>query len=121
MGGIDKIKEYLKNPDGTNLFYSEFRFDFDSIKSQEEDEILKKFSINHLNLIRNEDFLENYKDIWSDVDILIQIDRGTDLIELIRLKTKLQKIIKRKVDLVEYASIRKELKASILNDQIPLL
>ncbi len=57
----------------------------------------------------------------SDVDILIQIDRGTDLIELIRLKTKLQKIIKRKVDLVEYAGIRKELKASILSNQVPIL
>mgnify|MGYP001585642499 FL=1 len=57
----------------------------------------------------------------SDVDILIEIDRGTDLIELIRLRTKLQKIIKRKVDLVEYASIRKELKDSILNNQVPIL
>jgi|SRR3989344_2354748 len=57
----------------------------------------------------------------SDVDILIEIDRGTDLIELIRLKTKLQKIIKRKVDLVEYAGIRREIKTSILNDQIQIL
>jgi len=57
----------------------------------------------------------------SDVDILIQIDRGTDLIELIRLRTKLQKIIKRKVDLVEYAGIRKELRASILSNQVPIL
>ena len=57
----------------------------------------------------------------SDVDILIEIDRGTDLIELIRLRTKLQRIIKRKVDLVEYTSIRKELKNSILNHQVRIL
>lgn len=57
----------------------------------------------------------------SDVDILIEIDRGTDLIELIRLRTKLQKIIKRRVDLVEYTSLRKELKDSILKNQVSIL
>lgn len=57
---MDKIKEYLKNPDETKLFCLEFRFDFDSIKSHEEDGILKKFSINHIKLIRKEDFLDEY-------------------------------------------------------------
>lgn len=57
---MDKIKEYLKNPDETKLFCLEFRFDFDSIKSQEEDGVLKKFSINHIKLIRKEDFLDEY-------------------------------------------------------------
>ena len=57
----------------------------------------------------------------SDIDILVKIDNGTDLIELIRLRTKLQRIIKKKVDLVEYESIRKEIKRSILNDEIQIL
>jgi hypothetical protein len=57
----------------------------------------------------------------SDLDLLIEISRGTDLIELIRLRTKLQKIIKRKVDLVEYGGIRKEIRATILNDEIQIL
>ena len=57
----------------------------------------------------------------SDIDLLIEICNGTDLFELIRLKTKLQKIINIKVDLVEYAGIRNELKTSILNDQIRII
>jgi len=57
----------------------------------------------------------------SDVDIMIDIYRGTDLIELIRLKNKLEKIIKKKVDLVEYSGIRKELKSSILDNNIQIL
>jgi hypothetical protein len=57
----------------------------------------------------------------SDIDLLIEIARGTDLIELIRLRTKLQKIIKRRVDLVEYSGIRKEISATILNDEIQIL
>jgi len=57
----------------------------------------------------------------SDIDILVKIDNGTDLIELIRLRTKLQRMIKKKVDIVEYGSIRKEIKNSILNDEIQIL
>lgn len=57
----------------------------------------------------------------SDIDILVKIDNGTDLIELIRLRTKLQRMIKKKVDIVEYGSIRKKIKNSILNDEIQIL
>jgi len=57
----------------------------------------------------------------SDIDILVKIDNETDLIELIRLRTKLQRMIKKKVDIVEYGSIRKEIKNSILNDEIQIL
>ncbi|MBS3091207.1 nucleotidyltransferase domain-containing protein [Candidatus Pacearchaeota archaeon] len=57
----------------------------------------------------------------SDIDILVKIDNETDLIELIRLRTKLQRMIKKKVDIVEYGSIRKKIKNSILNDEIQIL
>lgn len=57
----------------------------------------------------------------SDVDILVEITNGTDLIELIRLRNKLQKAIKKKVDLVEYGSMRKEIKHFILNDEIRII
>ncbi len=57
----------------------------------------------------------------SDVDILVEIGDGTDLIELIRLRTKLQNIIKRKVDLVEYGGIRREIRDSILRDEVRIL
>ena len=57
----------------------------------------------------------------SDVDILVEINDNRSLTEIIGLKLLLEKILKRKVDLVEYNTIRKELKDSILNNQIPLL
>jgi len=57
----------------------------------------------------------------SDIDILIKINNGTDLLTLIRLRQILQETIKRKVDLVEYETIRKELKDRILNDEITIL
>jgi len=57
----------------------------------------------------------------SDIDILIEINDDAGLLTLIGLKLDLQKVIKRKVDLVEYETIREELKGNILNDEIKIL
>ena len=57
----------------------------------------------------------------SDVDILVKTDNKMGLLEFIDLKLTLQKSVKRKVDLVEYETIKKELKKQILNDEIRIL
>lgn len=57
----------------------------------------------------------------SDIDILIEINDKAGLIEIIKLKGLLQKVTKKKVDLVEYETIRKELREQILNDEIRIL
>lgn len=58
----------------------------------------------------------------SDVDILVEIDdEKMDLIDFIKLKNLIEKSIKKKIDLVEYSSIRKELKEGILNDEVSIL
>lgn len=57
----------------------------------------------------------------SDVDILIEIHESVSIYGLIELKILLEKRLKKKVDLVEYSLIRKELKSRILNDEIPIL
>lgn len=57
----------------------------------------------------------------SDVDILIEMNDGKGFSSIISLKALLEKRLKRKVDLVEYSTIRKELKKSILNDEIRVL
>lgn len=56
------------------------------------------------------------------MDILVEInDDNMSLIGFIRLKNLIEKAIKKKIDLVEYNLIRKELRKSILNDEIPIL
>ncbi len=57
----------------------------------------------------------------SDVDILVEIHGGTDMLELIRLKRILEISLKKKVDLVEYESIRSELRNNILQDEIRII
>ena len=58
----------------------------------------------------------------SDIDILVEInDDNFSLTDVIHLKNLLQKQLKRKVDLVEYQTIRKELRESILRDEIQII
>ena len=57
----------------------------------------------------------------SDVDILVKTGDEMGLLEFIGLKLMLQRVVKRKVDLVEYETIRKELRENILNDEIRIL
>jgi len=58
----------------------------------------------------------------SDVDILVQIDDDNmGFLGFIRLKNLIEKTIRKKIDLVEYSLIRKELRKRILNDEIPIL
>jgi uncharacterized protein len=57
----------------------------------------------------------------SDIDLLIDVPRGTTLFDLVDLQSKLEQKLHRKVDLVTYRSIHPLLKDSILNNQIPIL
>ena len=57
----------------------------------------------------------------SDVDILVEVNDNMGLIGFISLKMLIEKAIKRKIDLVEYGSIKKELKKNILNEEIPII
>lgn len=57
----------------------------------------------------------------SDVDILIDMPSNKSLLDFAGLKIKLEEILKRKVDLVEYSSIKPLLKKSILGRQVRIL
>lgn len=57
----------------------------------------------------------------SDIDILVEVPRGTGLFEFMDLQIKLEKALRKKVDLVTYKSIRPILRESILSEQIQIL
>lgn len=81
--------------------------------------VLKKFNVKKAGIFGSYARKENKKK--SDVDILAEIDDKYSLFEVIGLKIELEKAIKRKVDLVEYGLIRKEIRESVLNDEIPII
>ncbi len=57
----------------------------------------------------------------SDIDILIEIKKDISLFEFIEIKQKLEKVLGRKVDLVEYGAIKKALKRKIMQNQVKLI
>jgi predicted nucleotidyltransferase len=54
----------------------------------------------------------------SDIDILVEVDDSCSLLDFIGIKIDLEDAFHRKVDLVEYKSVREELKKHILSDPI---
>ncbi len=57
----------------------------------------------------------------SDVDILISLQKEKSLFDFIKIKLDLEDVLNKKVDLVEYNTIKPALKDSILNSEIKIL
>lgn len=56
----------------------------------------------------------------SDIDILVEFHEVPDLFEFLNLERYMEKILKKKVDLVRKAVLRKELKKQILHEVVNL-
>ena len=57
----------------------------------------------------------------SDVDILVELDEGLSLLDVIALKHELEDSIGKNVDLVEYSMLKPALKDRILKEQVTLI
>jgi uncharacterized protein len=57
----------------------------------------------------------------SDIDILVDLPNNATLIDLVGLKLNLEEVLKKTVDVVEYAGLKPRIRDSILQQQIPLL
>ncbi|MBI4393265.1 MAG: nucleotidyltransferase domain-containing protein [Euryarchaeota archaeon] len=57
----------------------------------------------------------------SDIDVLVELGSDASLLDLATLKLELEEAAGRRVDVVEYASIKPRLREGILADQVSLL
>lgn len=57
----------------------------------------------------------------SDLDILVELEADKSLLDLVGLKLELEAAVGRRVDLVEYPTIRPRLRQPILREQVPVL
>ena len=57
----------------------------------------------------------------SDIDILVEIKSDISLLDFIGLKIEIEEALGRKVDLVEYCTIKPLLKDKILEEQLVIL
>ncbi len=54
----------------------------------------------------------------SDIDLLVEFERGRSLLDLAGLKSELEVLLKRKVDIVTYRSLHPLLRDRILSEQV---
>ena len=57
----------------------------------------------------------------SDIDILVEIESDISLLDFVGLKIEIEEALGRKVDLVEYCTIKPRLKDKILKEQVVIL
>lgn len=57
----------------------------------------------------------------SDIDILVDLPRNLSLVDVVGIQQEIEKVVGRKVDLVEYAAIKPLLKKYILSEEIRIL
>jgi uncharacterized protein len=57
----------------------------------------------------------------SDIDILVELPLSIGLLDFIGIKFELEDALKRKIDLIEYAGIKKAIKKNILESQIQVI
>ena len=56
----------------------------------------------------------------SDIDLLVEIKKPVSIFGFVRLRHELEDAVGRKVDLVEYSTVKPALRKYILRDLIPL-
>jgi predicted nucleotidyltransferase len=57
----------------------------------------------------------------SDIDILVEIEDNISLLDFVGIRLELEEILKRKVDLVEYSTVKPFLKEKIIKEQVLIL
>ena len=57
----------------------------------------------------------------SDVDLLIDIEKDISLLEFVKIKQLLEEKLDRRVDLIEYETLKPAIREKILKDQVSIL
>src|ERR1700732_4132394 len=57
----------------------------------------------------------------SDIDLLVEIDKPISLLGLARIERELEEASGRRIDLVEYRTIKPRIKHKILEDEVRIL
>ena len=81
--------------------------------------VLQRYGVSKAGLFGS--FVRNQIKPASDIDILVQIDKDINLLDFVGLKIDLEQELKRKVDVVEYDTIKPLLRDSILKEQMVIL
>lgn len=86
------------------------------ILEQHREEFKQKYKVNEIGIFGS--YVKNEAKERRDVDILVEFEEVPDLLTFIELERYLQRLLKKKVDLVRKKGIRPELKDMILKEAV---
>ena len=81
--------------------------------------ILKKYNVKKAGIFGS--VARNEENENSDVDILVEIDSDISLLDFVGMKIEIEETLGRKVDLVEYSTIKPTLRKRILREEVHIL
>jgi hypothetical protein len=87
-----------------------------AILKEHKAEVVQRYRVREIGIFGS--FVRGEQKRRSDVDILVDYNGVPDLLEFINLERYLQRLLRKKVDLVRKAAIRKELKGRILKEVV---
>lgn len=86
------------------------------ILRRHKEEVVREYNVKEIGIFGS--IVRGEQKKRSDIDILVEYYELPDLLKLIELERRLQRILKKKVDLVEKNGIRPELKDRILKEVV---
>lgn len=81
--------------------------------------ILKRYDVSRAAVFGS--FARNQMRRNSDIDILIDIKKNISLLDFVGLKLEIEEVLGKKVDLVEYETIKPLIKERIIKEQLVIL
>jgi predicted nucleotidyltransferase len=87
-----------------------------AILKEHKSEVVRKYSVRKIGIFGS--YVRGEQKKRSDIDILVEYNGIPDLFEFINLERYLQRLLRKKVDLVRKAAIRPELKGRILKEVV---
>jgi predicted nucleotidyltransferase len=86
------------------------------ILKRHKEEVIREYKVKEIGIFGS--IVRGEQKKRSDIDILVEYYELPDLLKLIELERRLQRILRKKVDLVEKHGIRPELKDRILKEVV---
>ena len=86
------------------------------ILKEHKEELYKKYKVKEIGIFGS--FVRGEQKKRSDIDILVEFEEVPDLLKFIEIERYFERLLKKKVDLVEKTALRPRLKEIILKEVI---
>lgn len=90
--------------------------EINSVLKEHKEELYKKYKVKEIGIFGS--FVRGEQKKRSDIDILVEFEEVPDLLKFIEIERYLERLLKKKVDLIRKKALRPELKDIILKEVV---